>query len=150
MGPSQGNAPSMAAFIKDHYSGRVIEVGCGRRSYVAFSLAPFLDVVATDVLEGEAVDECIRPLYVKDDIMSPDLRRYHGAQLLYSIRPPLEIQHGILKTALIVHADVLIRPLGGEIIEDLQGYLSNFRGIAFYYYRFEAAVGGREQRRLSR
>ncbi len=98
----------------------------------------------TDVLESEAVDGCIRPIYAKDDITSPDLRLYQNVQLLYSIRPPLEIQRGILNVAQVVHADVLIKPLGDEITEALRAFLRNYRGIVFYYFRADTALGYQE------
>ncbi len=125
----------LAEFIKRNYSGRIVEVGCGKRSRVAFILSRSLDVTATDILENETVDECIVPLYTKDDILAPDLKLYQNSQLLYSIRPPVEIQHGILHTARTVQADVLIKPLDDEIVEPLQAFLRNYRGIAFYHYR---------------
>ncbi len=134
----------LSEFIKCHYSRRIVEVACGKHSRVAFTLSRSLEIVATDVLESEAVDECIRPLYAKDDITSPDLRLYQNAQLLYSIRPPLEIQRGILNVAQVVHADVLIKPLGDEITEALRAFLRNYRGIVFYYFRADAALGYQE------
>ncbi|MGZ7145242.1 MAG: UPF0146 family protein [Halobacteriota archaeon] len=145
MGLSQQGSLLLSEFITRNYSRRIVEVACGRYSRVAFTLSQSVEIRATDVLESEAVDERIRPLYYKDDIMSPDLRLYQNAQLLYSIRPPLEIQHGILNVARAVHADVLVKPLSDEIIDALRAYLRNYRGIAFYHFRADAALG-REER----
>ncbi|MGZ4901872.1 MAG: UPF0146 family protein [Halobacteriota archaeon] len=143
MGLSQKHALSLSEFVKRNYSRRVVEVGCGKRSRTAFILTRSLDIIVTDILESEAVDGCIKPFYIKDDITSPDLNLYYNAQLLYSIRPPLEIQHSILNVARIVQADVLIKPLDDEIIDILRMYLKNHKGIAFYHFQAERAQSSR-------
>ena len=125
----------LSEFVKRNYSGRVVEVGCGRRSRTAFILTRSLDIIVTDILESEAVDGCIKPFYIKDDITSPDLNLYQNAQLLYSLRPPLEIQHSILRVALSVQADVLLKPLDDEIMDGLRARLKNYKGIAFYHFK---------------
>ncbi len=140
MSISQQGSLLLSKFIKRNYSRRVVEVGCGKHSRVASALSRSLEIIATDVLESEAVDDRIRPLYTKDDITSPDLQLYRNSQLLYSIRPPLEIQHGMLNVAQVVHADVLIKPLGNEITEVMQAYLRNYHGIAFYHFRGDTAL----------
>ncbi len=129
----------LSEFIHHHYPERVVEVACGKRSSVAVILARSLNVIATDVLESQAVDQHLRPLYVKDDITSPNLALYQNAQLLYSIRPPLEIQEDILNVAHAVYADVLIKPLDDEVTDVLRTHLRNYYGIAFYHVRADAA-----------
>ncbi len=140
VGLSQRSSTLLAEFIKRNYSQKIVEIACGTYSQVAFTLSQSLQVVATDVLERAAVDERIKPLYVKDDVTSPDLRLYQNAQLLYSIRPPLELQHAILNVAHIVHADVLIKHLGDEIIDTLRTSLRNYEGLACYHVRAGAAL----------
>ncbi len=145
MGLSQKRALLVSKFIKHNYSRRVVEVGCGRHSPVAFTLARHLEVTAIDILESETVDERIRVLYTKDDVMSPDLTLYQNSQLLYSLRPPLEIQCGILNVAQVVQADVLIMPLGDEIVEALSGFLRNYYGLALYHLQIDAALRQQER-----
>ncbi len=140
MGLDQQSSLLLSEFIKRNYSQKIVEVACGKHSYIALILSQSLQVVATDVRDCKDIDERIRPLYAKDDIESPDLKLYQNAQLLYSIRPPIEIQHSILKMARVVHADILIKPLGCEVIEVLQNYLRNYRGIAFHYVRADSAL----------
>jgi hypothetical protein len=129
-------AQEIAEFIRSHYTGRIIEIGVGQCGDVA-RLIP--DLIATD----------IRPVHVdgvktvRDDIFNPSEELYRGASLLYSIRPPIEVQIAMGDLALRIGADVLIRPLEDEIA-DLEGFSREpiCRGAArFYLYRNRRAMG---------
>jgi len=125
-------ADEIAEFISKNYSGRVVEVGAGFVSDVAERLKS-LDLVATD-LEERALGSIT---IVKDDVFSPRIEVYRGASLIYSIRPPLELQIEMGKIALEVGADVLVRPLGDEVA-DLPGFsrsLVNFGQARFYLFK---------------
>jgi uncharacterized protein len=124
-------ADDLAQFIAENYSGRVVEVGVGHFPEVALSLqARGLDVLLTDkeerFLGGLRVE--------KDDIFSPRLELYRGASLLYSIRPPLELQLAMGLLAAKVGADVLVRPLMDEVAQ-LKGFARRLvnRGEARFY-----------------
>ena len=128
-------ADDLAEFIAENYRGRVVEVGAGYFAQVALSLqARGLDVVLTDkeerVLGGLRVE--------KDDIFAPRLELYRGASLLYSIRPPLEMQLAMGLLAAKLGADVLVRPLMDEVAE-LPGFARQLvnSGEA-RFYRFSA------------
>jgi len=126
-------ADDLAQFIARNYSGRVVEVGAGYVSEVAQGLkARGLDVVLTDkeerLLGGLRVE--------KDDIFSPRLELYRGASLLYSIRPPLEMQLAMGLLASQLGADVLVRPLQDEVAQ-LPGFnrrLVNSGEASFYLF----------------
>jgi hypothetical protein len=126
-------ADDLAAFIAGNYSGRVVEVGVGYAAEVALGLqGRGLDVLLTDkeerLLGGLLVE--------KDDIFSPRLELYHGASLLYSIRPPLEIQLAMGLLALELDVDVLVRPLMDEVAQ-LPGFvrrLVNSGDARFYLF----------------
>ena len=124
-------ADDLAEFIAGNYSGRVVEVGVGYFADVALGLqARGLDVLLTDkeerLLGGLRVE--------KDDIFSPRLELYRGASLLYSIRPPLELQLAMGLLAAKIGADVLVRPLMDEVAQ-LQGFARRLvnRGEARFY-----------------
>jgi len=126
-------ADDLAQFIAANYSGRVVEVGAGYFAEVALGLqARGLDVVLTDkeerLLGGLRVE--------KDDIFSPRLELYRGASLLYSIRPPLEMQLAMGLLAAKIGADVLVRPLMDEVAK-LPGFdrkLVNSGEARFYLF----------------
>jgi uncharacterized protein len=121
----------LAAYIAQNYRGRVVEVGVGFYADVALDLAARgLDVVLTDKEE-----RLLRGLNVeKDDIFSPRLELYRCASLLYSIRPPLEMQIAMGHVATQVGADVIVRPLMDEVAE-LLGFSRRLvnRGEARFY-----------------
>jgi uncharacterized UPF0146 family protein len=125
----------IAEYIIDHYRNKVIEVGVGSLPQVALLLKEKLDVVVTDVNEQKyaGVRFCI------DDIFKPDIGIYRNASLIYSIRPPIDIQDAIAKTAKEVSSDLIIRPFGNEKA-DLKKYfkeysLINYKKTRFYLYR---------------
>jgi uncharacterized protein len=124
-------ADDLAEFIAENYRGRVVEVGVGYFADVALGLqARGLDVVLTDK-EGRLLGS----LRVEnDDIFSPHLELYRGASLLYSIRPPLELQLAMGLLAAKIGADVLVRPLMDEVAQ-LPGFTRRLvnRGEARFY-----------------
>jgi uncharacterized UPF0146 family protein len=124
-------ADDLAEFIARNYSGRVVEVGVGYFLEVALGLkARGLDVVLTDKEERFLCGLRVE----KDDIFLPRLELYRGASLLYSIRPPLELQLAMGLQAAKIGADVLVRPLMDEVAE-LPGFARRLvnRGEARFY-----------------
>lgn len=125
----------IAEYILKNYRNKVVEVGVGSMPYVALLLKNKIDVVVTDVNEQKysGVRFCM------DDIFNPDIGIYKNASLLYSIRPPIDLQEAMAKTANEVGADLLIRPFGNEKA-DLGRYfknhvLVNYKKARFYLYR---------------
>jgi uncharacterized UPF0146 family protein len=131
----------LAEFIRCHYKGKVVEVGAGFVTDVATRLrtSDLLDLVATDLekrdLEGITVQA--------DDIFSPRREIYEGASLLYSLRPPLEVQIAMGDLARQIGADVLVRPLGDEIAElpDFSRRLVNAGEARFYLFHLTPEAG---------
>lgn len=123
----------LADYIAEHYSGRLVEVGVGFYSQVALLLAARgMDVILTDREErmlGKLVVE-------KDDIFSPRVERYREASLIYSIRPPLEMQLAMGVVAAEVGADVLVRPLMDEVawLPGFSRRLVNWGEARFYLF----------------
>ncbi len=126
----------IAEYILKNYRDKVVEVGVGSLPHVALLLKDKLDVVVTDVNEQKYTGV----MFCRDHIFDPDLKIYKNASLLYSIRPPIDIQEAMAKTAKEVGADLLIRPFGNEKA-DLHRYfkncaLVNYKKARFYLYRF--------------
>lgn len=137
MSPIRGGY-DLARFILARYSGKVVEVGVGRAPDVALLLGPYLEVVPTDKegrnLGGLAV--------VADDIFTPNLALYRGATLLYSIRPPLEMQPAVGRLARKIGADVIIRPLAEEVaqIPGFRRTLVNEGEARFYLFTTSSSL----------
>ncbi len=122
----------LAEFILHHYRGKVVEVGAGDRTEVAAMLARRLEVVVTDRVARDG-----HPAVIADDIFAPRKDLYRGASLLYSIRPPLEMQLAMGKLALDIGAEMIIRPLEDEIAS-LPGFgrtLVNTGDARFYIFK---------------
>jgi uncharacterized UPF0146 family protein len=128
-------AADLAEYIGRNYAGRVVEVGAGHTGAVALLLMrmPSVQVVATDKEE-----RFLGRMHVeKDDIFSPQIGLYRGASLLYSLRPPLELQLAMGDLARRICSDVLIRPLQDEVA-DMPGFsrrLINSGEARFYLFR---------------
>lgn len=125
----------LAEYILKNYSNKVVEVGVGSLPQVALLLKDTLDVIVTDVSEQEHAG--VR--FCRDDIYSPDMSIYKGASLIYSIRPPIDMQEAIARVAKEVGADLIIRPFGNEKADLRRVYnsckLLNHKKARFYLYR---------------
>lgn len=134
---------AIAEFIAGHYHGKVIEVGAGFYLDTALALQRLgLNVVVTD-LQGRIVGGVE---IVGDDIFNPCEEIYRGASLLYSIRPPLEVQVAMGDLACRIGSDMLVRPLAGEIAEIgcLDRRLVNLGEACFYLFRRPISSGQEE------
>ena len=129
-------ASEIAYFILRNYSGKAVEVGAGYVPEVALLISQHMKIIATDRekrnLDGLSVED--------DDIFSPRKEIYEDASILYSIRPPIEVQIAMGKLAAEIGADVLIRPLEDEIA-DLPGFtkiLVNMGDARFYHFKLKS------------
>jgi len=99
-------------FISCHYSD-VVETGVGGNPEVAYFLkAHGLNVRCTDIKPHELryEIECHT-----DDIFDPDLSVYKGADLIYSIRPGIEMVPAMIRIAEEIDCDLIVYHLGQEI-----------------------------------
>ncbi len=74
---------------------------------------------------------------IKDDITNPNLEIYEGTDIIYSIRPPSELQPHIVKLAEKVDAQLIIKPLTNEDLNTgrVKMKLKNFGRASFYTLR---------------
>lgn len=119
-------------FIDSNYDNdsKIIEVGVGEFTdvFLLLKTETDLEIHSTDIVEGNEN-------YV-DDITKPDLGFYEGSDLIYSIRPPIELQKHIAKVCREVDADMMIVPFDDEIL-DLGDFfrefsLVNLEGLSVY------------------
>jgi uncharacterized UPF0146 family protein len=106
----------------------IVEVGVGNFPLVAITLQEHLnmDIIMTDIKPYHAN-------VVVDDITNPNLNIYRDASLIYSIRPPEELQHHIKLVAEDVCADLIIKPLSTEFLSpDKNMKLINYKKAIFY------------------
>jgi uncharacterized UPF0146 family protein len=106
---------------------KVVEVGIGRYPKVALALQTRgLQVAATDI-QPDSVGLPVR----FDDIRSPRLDLYEGAQVIYAVRPPLELLPSLKGLAKKLAVDLVVKPLAGEPVD---GILINHGGSFFYLF----------------
>jgi uncharacterized UPF0146 family protein len=91
---------------------RLVEVGIGRRPEVAEALtARGCEVTATDI-HARPVPDGVR--FVRDDVTDPDPAVYRGADAVYALRCPPELQRPAAAAARRADADFLFTTLGGD------------------------------------
>jgi uncharacterized UPF0146 family protein len=102
----------LAQFILSNYpaGARIVEVGIGHHPDIALLLKDNFDLVCTDVTDPGTPG--IR--FVRDNIYRPDRELYKGAVLVYSIRPPPDMQVPLAEVASAAGADLIIRPFSSE------------------------------------
>ena len=140
-------------FVIKNYSNveKIVEVGVGAYPYVAMrlkELLPSVSVIVTDIDRVKLAtikEECVELEPVYDNIFEPQLMFYVGADLIYSIRPPPEMVPEIMKLALKVGSDLLIRPYfndeGDYDYPKLCGWqLTAHKRAIFYLYKKVDAI----------
>lgn len=126
----------LARYIAKNYSGRVVEVGVGR----FFAVSDYLEKLGFEVLRVDIIRT--REDVIVDDVCSRHFERYSGASLVYSIRPPYEIQDCILKLGEELSCDVIILPLKNEVVDG--GVLVNYGSARFYIFTPQSHTDFRE------
>ena len=90
----------------------LVEVGVGARPAVAAGLAERgCRVVATDV-QDRSVPDPVR--FVRDDVTDPDPSIYRGADAVYALNCPPELQRPLADVAEAADANCLFTTLGAD------------------------------------
>ena len=111
---------------------KIAEVAVGRFDRIANCLASKdnITLIKTDIAPK---DETV----IKDDITNPDIDLYRDVDIIYSIRPPSELQPYLVKLALEVDSQLIIKPLTNEDLNTgrVKMKLKNFKKASFYTLR---------------
>lgn len=116
------------------YSKKIVEVGVGKilePSDILKEKLPNTEINLVDIYPSSNT-------IIKDDITNPTDSIYEDANLIYSIRPPEELQKDIVNLGLKYNTDIIIKPLFTEEINyNLQTKLKlvNYKRHAFYVYK---------------
>jgi hypothetical protein len=98
-------------YLVKHYTNAV-EVGIGKNMVVARILHDAgLSIRCTDVRDVP-VPEWLT--FRIDDIFSPDITRYKGVDVIYAIRPAIEMIPPLIALARRINCDLLVYHLGFE------------------------------------
>ncbi|MDD3070438.1 MAG: UPF0146 family protein [Methanoculleus horonobensis] len=103
---------SIGEYIAARYR-RAVEVGIGNNPEAARLVrAAGALMLCTDVRSGIRHDGLD---VVTDDVFEPDLRLYEGADLIYAVRPGVEMVPPLIALADQIDSDLLVYHLGCEI-----------------------------------
>lgn len=109
---------------------KVVEVGVGKflnlSNYLKYKN---IDILMTDISPSNKD-------IIQDDISNPDIQLYKNAKVIYSIRPPSEIQPYLRKIAdKIDNSILIIKPLFNEDLNTGRKMrLVNYKKAVFYEY----------------
>ena len=110
---------------------KIVEIGAGKFQTISKNLSENenIDIVMTDI---DPANENI----IKDDVFNPNMNIYKGADILFSIRPPAELQEAIMKIRDDVNATLIIKPLFNEDLnmKTRKMKLKNYNRASFYIY----------------
>ena len=102
-------------YIVGHYRNPV-EVGIGRNlDAAAIVRAAGIPIRCTDVRTLELPEGIV---YAVDDVFEPDIPFYRGADVIYSIRPAVEMVPALIALAGRIGCDLLVYHLGFETYGD--------------------------------
>jgi len=116
----------------DNYNSpcNVVEIAIGK----FFSVADYLKNYDSNIICFTAID--IAPAnfdIIFDDITNPDMSIYEGVDIIYSIRPPQELQPYIGDIVNKVGATLIIKPFFNEDLNiDIKMKLVNYKEAIFY------------------
>ena len=111
---------------------RIAEVAVGKFNMIAevLSSRENITLIKTDICPA---DESV----IKDDITNPDFKIYEGVDMIYSIRPPSELQPHLVNLAQKINCQLIIKPLTNEDLNTpgVKMKLKNFNRANFYILR---------------
>lgn len=111
---------------------KIAEIGVGKFDKIAETLSEKenITVIKIDILPA---DDTI----IKDDITKPNLDLYRDVDIIYSIRPPSELQPYLADLAMKIDSQLIIKPLTNEDINTgkIKMKLKNFKKASFYCLR---------------
>ena len=111
---------------------RIAEVAVGKFDRIARMLSERenITLIKTDIHPADST-------VLADDITNPNLDIYRDVDIIYSIRPPSELQPYLAKLAEKTGAQLIIKPLTNEDLNTgrVKMKLKNFKKASFYILR---------------
>jgi uncharacterized UPF0146 family protein len=101
-------------YIASHYT-RAIEIGIGRNVVAAKIVSSNGALIRCTDVKALGISGDLH--FSQDDIFSPDNSLYNGAEVIYSIRPAVEMIPPLIELAGRINADLIVYHLGFETYE---------------------------------
>lgn len=113
---------------------KVVEIGVGKFHGISDYLKEKnnVELIMTDIYPN--TEEVI-----KDDVFKPNLELYKNTDIIFSIRPPSEIQEAIMNLRDKLNCTLIIKPLFNEDlnIKNKKMKLKNYGRASFYIYPYD-------------
>ena len=111
---------------------KIAEIGVGKFDRIANSLneRENITIIKTDISPKDAT-------VIRDDITNPNIDIYKDVDIIYSIRPPSELQPHLVRLAQKIDSQLIIKPLTNEDLNTGRAKmkLKNFKKASFYTLR---------------
>ena len=111
---------------------KIAEIGVGKFDRIANSLSERenITMIKTDISPKDAT-------VIRDDITNPNIDLYKDVDIIYSIRPPSELQPHLVSLAEEIGSQLIIKPLTNEDLNTgrVKMKLKNFKKASFYTLR---------------
>lgn len=108
---------------------KIAEIGVGKFDRIAETLSnkENITIIKTDIIPKDST-------VIKDDITNPNLELYDGVDIIYSIRPPSELQPHLVDLARKIDSQLIIKPLTNEDLNTpkVNMKLKNYNRASFY------------------
>ena len=107
----------------------IAEIAVGKFDRIADELSKKdnITLIKTDISPKDST-------VIMDDITNPNLKLYENVDLIYSIRPPSELQPLLVNLACEIDSQLIIKPLTNEDLNTgkVKMKLKNFNRASFY------------------
>ncbi len=111
---------------------KIAEIGVGKFDRISniLSQKENVTIIKTDILPKDSS-------VIKDDITNPNLELYKDVDIIYSIRPPSELQPHLVNLAQKLNSQLIIKPLTNEDLNTgrVKMKLKNHKKASFYILR---------------
>lgn len=111
---------------------KIAEIGVGKFDQIADRLSQRENITLIKI-DINPKDNTV----IKDDITNPNLDLYENVDIIYSIRPPSELQPHLVNLAQKMDSQLIIKPLTNEDLNTprVKMKLKNFKRASFYVLR---------------
>lgn len=111
---------------------KIAEIGVGKFDRISEILSEKenITILKTDILPKDST-------VIKDDVTNPNLELYKDVDIIYSIRPPNELQPHLINLAEKINSQLIIKPLINEDLNTGRAKmkLKNYKKASFYILR---------------
>lgn len=108
---------------------KIAEIGVGKFDKIAETLSnrENITIIKTDIIPKDSS-------VIKDDLTNPNLELYEDVDIIYSIRPPSELQPHLVDLARKIDSQLIIKPLTNEDLNTpkVNMKLKNYNRASFY------------------